>query len=239
MKRAAAPWANTPTLPNKSLHFQLKAALISCGRKQPKVTATGESGMVDEIEEKPWNVYGSNAWPDKKDAYWRQVRAGSPGGSRTVGGPMNAPVAMRTERASETEATMRVWWGMMPYPFSAALMFVAIRTELPGKFQCRLLAVIPLRPSSRLGWSSRTKCPTSNHHRSVFFSAFVMRRPRSSIARADPSSTVVCCWTVVVHDRAVICYRWLFAMPLDDVAPWYFSPIPSATSQCARHWIAA
>ncbi len=97
----------------------------------------------------------------------------------------------------------------------------------------------PSRPAPRLGWSSRTKCPTSNHHRSVFFSAFVMRRPRSSIARADPSSTVVCCWTVVVHDRAVICYRWLFAMPLDNVAPWYFSPIPSATSQCARHWIAA
>jgi hypothetical protein len=27
----------------------------------PKMTATSESGIVDEIEEKPWSVYGNKA----------------------------------------------------------------------------------------------------------------------------------------------------------------------------------
>jgi hypothetical protein len=79
-KLAAPQRSNPPTLPNVFPGNLLKAALISTGGKQPKVTATGESGMPDEIEE-----IGSKAWPDKKDGYWRRVRAGSPDGIGAIG----------------------------------------------------------------------------------------------------------------------------------------------------------
>ena len=50
--------ADSPTLLNAHSSLLLKAALISCEGKQPKVTATGESGMVDQIKEPPWSEFG-------------------------------------------------------------------------------------------------------------------------------------------------------------------------------------
>lgn len=68
--KAASPQrSNPPTSPTVASTLLLKAALISCGGKQPKVTATGESGMPDEIKELPWSVYDSKAWPDPKTQY--------------------------------------------------------------------------------------------------------------------------------------------------------------------------
>ena len=57
--------------------FLLKAASINTGGKQPKVTAAGESGLPDEIEEKPWSVYGSNAWPVSCHRRWQPLPWGS------------------------------------------------------------------------------------------------------------------------------------------------------------------
>jgi hypothetical protein len=108
-KLAAPQHSNPPTLPNVFPGNLLKAALISTGGKQPKVTATGDSGLPDEIKELPWSLYGSKAWPDKKDGYWRRVKAGSPGGNRdqSAGGWRTSPVAVRTKRSSGPGAAVR------------------------------------------------------------------------------------------------------------------------------------
>lgn len=72
--------ASQPTLPLRLAVSPLmqispnlkKQALISTGGKQPKVTATGESGLPDQIKEKPWSEYGSAACPDPRPQHWRQ-----------------------------------------------------------------------------------------------------------------------------------------------------------------------
>ena len=73
------------TLSHAPSDLLLKAALISVGGKQPKVTATGESGMVDEM---PWSECGGKAWSDPKTQCWHRVSAGSPGESREQSGQM-------------------------------------------------------------------------------------------------------------------------------------------------------
>ncbi len=72
-KLAAPSRSNTPTLLGALPPFLLKAASINTGGKQPKVTAAGESGLPDEIEEKPWSVYGSNAWPVSCHRRWQPL----------------------------------------------------------------------------------------------------------------------------------------------------------------------
>ena len=79
----------------------LKVALISTEGKQPRVTATGESGLMDEVKELPWSEFGNKAWPGKADD-WRQLRAGSPGGSggQSGGGWRTLPELVRTVPSS-------------------------------------------------------------------------------------------------------------------------------------------
>ena len=63
-KWAAPRRSVSPTLLNETRSLLHKAALISTEGKQPKVTATGECGMVDEIRELPWSEFHSKARPD-------------------------------------------------------------------------------------------------------------------------------------------------------------------------------
>jgi hypothetical protein len=62
-KQAAPQYLESPTSPYNQSPLLFKAALLTMQGKQPKVTATGESGLPDEIPEKPWSVYGGKAWP--------------------------------------------------------------------------------------------------------------------------------------------------------------------------------
>ena len=72
-KLAAPQRSNTPTLLHEHASLLLKAALIACSGKQPKVTATGESGLPDQIEEKPWSEFGSKACPVSCHRRWQPL----------------------------------------------------------------------------------------------------------------------------------------------------------------------
>ena len=77
-KLAAPQHLASPTSLATLSFSALKNAAISSSGKQPKATATGESGLPDQIEEKPWSVYGSEAWPDPNTQYWRRGSAATP-----------------------------------------------------------------------------------------------------------------------------------------------------------------
>lgn len=68
-----------------SLSLFAKCALTMEG-KQPKPTAAGESGLVDQMPMKPWSEYGEAAWPDPSTQYWRQRRDGKGKTSTKIAG---------------------------------------------------------------------------------------------------------------------------------------------------------
>ena len=75
-KLAAPRRSSLPTSLVTPAGSLLKDALLHLEGKQPKVSATGEGGLMDQVRELPWSEFGSKAWPDKKDGYWSQGRNG-------------------------------------------------------------------------------------------------------------------------------------------------------------------
>ena len=132
------------------------------GGTQPRITAAGESGLPDQITEKPWSEYGSKAWPDPNTQYWRQRHDGKGkttsklaglgaelghilretgfwGGMGAAEGALMAPPGHRLEGAARDAAT----WGV---PTAAG-----IAGSLPGQHMMTNEVLRGLKPPAAVG----------------------------------------------------------------------------------------
>lgn len=67
--------SNPPQVTNGIFKTAGASLHISAEGTQPKVTATGESGLVDRVPQRPWSEYGEAAWPGA-NGYWKQGKRG-------------------------------------------------------------------------------------------------------------------------------------------------------------------